>query len=238
MSPSESDVAQRLLQEQYTELATLAGGLAHEIKNPLSTLNLNLQLLAEDFATAESQKERRALAKIEVLQKECQRLEDILNDFLRFARASELHRQPTDLSALARDVVAFQEPGIKAAGLVLRTNLPEGLPQASLDADLIRQALLNLLLNAEQATPEGGELLVQTRAAGNWVYLAVIDTGAGMSPETLSKVFRPFFSTRKGGSGLGLPTTKRIVEAHGGQLNVESAVGKGTAFTIQLPIDA
>jgi signal transduction histidine kinase len=229
------DARHQWLLEQYTELASLAGGLAHEIKNPLSTLNLNLQLLAEDFEGAESQKERRAFQKIQTLQRECQRLEDILNDFLRFARVSDLSLEPTDVSQVVQELIDFEGPHAEASGIVLRENLPSGLPPVLLDRDFFKQALLNLMLNAQQAMPNGGELMLKTHADDHHVCVDVIDTGVGMSPETLDKIFRPFYSTRKGGSGLGLSTTKKIVEAHHGRLLVKSDVGKGTAFTIQLP---
>lgn len=224
------------LLDQYTELASLAGGLAHEIKNPLSTLNLNLQLLAEDFTEGASAKETRALKKIQTLQKECQRLEDILNDFLRFARVCDLIQKPTEVHTLVREMIAFQWPRLAAKGIVVRDDL-QPVPMVPLDGDFFRQAILNLLLNAEQAMPAGGELIVRTRADANSVTVEVIDTGEGMSPETLEKIYRPFYSTRAGGSGLGLPTTKKIIEAHHGALEVASEPGKGTAFTIRLPRD-
>lgn len=225
----------RWLLDQFTELAGLAGGLAHEIKNPLSTLNLNLQLLAEDFQNAESPTERRALKKIQVLQKECQRLEDILNDFLRYARVCDLHREPTDVNAVVREVIDFQAPQLRQHKIVVREQLGEALPPVLLDVDFFKQAILNLVLNAQQAMADGGELILKTRALGPHVFVDVIDTGTGIAEEALPKIFRPFYSTRKEGSGLGLPTTKRIVEAHQGRLLVDSQVGKGTAFSIQLP---
>jgi two-component system sensor histidine kinase HydH len=233
--PPGEDERNRRLVEQYTEIASLAGGLAHEIKNPLSTLNLNLQLLAEDFKQPESQSERRALQKIETLQKQCNRLEEILNDFLRYARIIELKLEESDVNAIVREMIEFQGPQAQAANTVLRDDLPEPLPPVKLDKDLFKQALLNLLLNAQNAMPKGGELIVRTRADDSSVYIDVIDTGVGIAPDALDKIFKPFFSTRPGGSGLGLPTTKKIVEGHHGRLLVESEQGKGTAFTIQLP---
>lgn len=239
MTPSTSekpDDERRRLLEQYTEIATLVGGLAHEIKNPLSTVNLNLQLLAEDFVDAQSQRDRRALHKIEIIQKECHRLEDILNEFLRFVRVMELELEPQDLNAIVAEMIDFHDPQAQLGGIVIRDSLPEDLPKVMLDADVFKQALLNLILNAMQAMPRGGDLMLRTRAEDGFVYLDVIDTGNGMSQESLAKVFRPFYSTRPGGSGLGLPTAKRIVEAHHGKLFVESEPGKGTAFTIRLPV--
>ena len=116
--------------------------------------------------------------------------------------------------------------------------MPGDLPPVALDADLFKQALLNLLLNAQQAMPDGGEITLQAGRDGDGVVLNVIDTGKGMAPEVAEKVFRPFFSTRPGGTGLGLATTRKIVAAHGGAIHVQSEVGRGSKFTIRLPAAA
>ena len=233
--PPGQDERHRQLIEQYTEIASLAGGLAHEIKNPLSTLNLNLQLLAEDFSDPKTQLQRRAVQRIDTLQKQCRRLEEILDDFLRFARVTDLKFEKTDLNAVVREMIEFQTPQAQVDGVVMRDDLREPLPLVRLDKNLFEEALLNLLLNAHHAMPRGGELILKTHADEHSVYLDVIDTGTGIPADALDRIFKPFFSTRKGGSGLGLPTTKKIVEAHYGRLLVESETGKGTAFTIQLP---
>jgi len=224
-----------LLEERYAELAALAGGLAHEIKNPLSTLNLNLQLLAEDFEEQESPRDRRAFEKIVRLQQVVQRLEDLLNDFLRYARVERLDPKPTKLAELVEEIVDFYGPQADANKIVLRSGVADDLPSVAVDRDLFKQALFNLLLNAQNAMPNGGELILRGRAEGDRVLLDVIDTGAGIKEEMKERIFQPFFSTRSGGSGLGLPTAKRIVDAHDGRLTVESTPGRGTAFTIDLP---
>jgi signal transduction histidine kinase len=225
--------------ESYTEMAELAGSFIHEIKNHLGTLGLNLQLLAEDFKEPESQPERRALQRIQRLQQECQRLADVSNDFLRFARVKDLDLKPAQLADVVRDLVEFFGPTARQANIEFKTYFPADLQAVNLDRDLFKQALLNLFLNAQQAMPQGGELTVQAWPASylpqGGVVLNVIDTGKGMKPEDLQRVFRPFFSTRPGGTGLGLPTTRRIVEAHGGTITVQSELGKGTQFTIYLP---
>ena len=113
--------------------------------------------------------------------------------------------------------------------------MPADLPPVALDADLFKQALLNLLLNAQQAMPDGGEITLQAVRDGDGVVMSVIDTGKGMAPEVLARAFRPFFSTRTGGTGLGLPTTRKIILAHHATLDAESEVGHGTKFTIRLP---
>ncbi|MBX9652020.1 two-component sensor histidine kinase [bacterium] len=234
-STSDQALQQARFEEQYRDLASLAGGLAHEIKNPLSTIRMNVQLLAEDLADPQTQEQRRALRKIDVVQRECDRLSEILDDFLRFARITELNLAPVDVNGIVEDIIEFSRPRIEAAGILLREDLPPNLPKVRLDADLFRQAMLNLLLNAESVMKSGGELIVQTRKSGSDVAIDVIDTGPGMTAELKEKIFKPFFSTRPGGTGLGLPTTKRIVEAHGGQITVDSEPGKGTAFHIAIP---
>lgn len=248
-----------MFSEQYTELAELAGGFIHEIKNHLGTLGLNLQLLAEDFQEPQTQRERRALERIQRLQHECQRLVDVSNDFLRFARDKELELVPADLAAVVEEMVDFFGPTARQANITIKCYFPADLPPVFLDRELFQQALLNLLLNAQQAMPNGGELTIQAlresvrkKASANapsnasplqpshspTVVLSLIDTGPGMSPEVLAKVFRPFFSTKPGGNGLGLPTTRKIIERHGGTIEAESEMGKGTKFTIRLPVES
>src|SRR5262249_7512426 len=145
----------------YAELAELAGGFIHEIKNHVSTLGLNLQLLAEDFEDPQSQRERRAVERISRLQGECQRLVDISNDFLRFARVKDLEFKPTSVREVIEELVDFFMPTARQAKIDIKSYLPTDLPAIPLDQEMFRQALLNLLLNAQQAMPEGGELTIQ-----------------------------------------------------------------------------
>ncbi len=228
--------AVRRLRAQCLEVSALAGGLAHEIRNPLSTMRLNLDLLAEDFADAEDPREQRALRKIDRLRVESHRLENILEDFLRFVRAQEPRRRPTDLNGVVEEVRDFCEAMGLESGIVTRSHYDPDLPPLPLDAELFKQALLNLIRNAQIAMPDGGELIIQTHRDANDAVLEVIDTGQGIAPEALPRVFDPFFSTRPKGSGLGLPTTRRIVESHGGAIAVESEPGRGSKFTIRLPL--
>jgi signal transduction histidine kinase len=120
--------------------------------------------------------------------------------------------------------------------VVIRTQYASDLPKVPLDAQLFKQALLNLILNAEHAMPDGGDLMLKTRRDGRWAVLEVIDTGVGMPEDVRARVFDAFYSTRPGGSGLGLPTTRKIIEAHGGTIHVQSVPGKGSQFTVRLPI--
>lgn len=223
------------LQAENTELATLAGGLAHEIRNPLSTIGMNLELLAEELESDDSQRARRMLRRIGNLQGECRNLEEILNAFLQFARAGELHLSDGNLNTIVSDYVDFLEPQANSMEVELRLHLDSDLPVVMLDKSLMRQALVNLCRNAIEAMPQGGSIDLLTRTRGDDVVLEIIDTGKGMDEKTRGQMFQAFFSTRSGGSGLGLPTVRRIVEAHHGRISCESEVGKGTRFTITLP---
>jgi signal transduction histidine kinase len=222
----------------YAALAELAGGFIHEIKNHLGTLGLNLQLLAEDFQDPQNPRERRALQRVQKLQGECQRLVDVANDFLRFARIKELPLEPTELSKVIEEMIDFFCPTAVAANIDVKAYLPADLPPVRLHKDMFKQALLNLMLNAEQAMPQGGALTIQAACEHGQVCLSLIDTGQGMAAEVAGHIFEPFYSTKPGGSGLGLPTTRKIIEAHHGQIDVQSEPGRGTKFTISLPIAA
>jgi two-component system sensor histidine kinase HydH len=223
------------LQSQYAEIASLAGGLAHEIRNPLSTMTLNLDLLLEDVAAAESPRERRMLQKISAVRKQCVQLERLLNDFLQFARVGSLERQSTDLNALVQEFIDFYQPQAKDLGIDISPHLAANLPPLSIDVGLFRQVLANLSRNAQQAMPKGGVLELQTYCRNDRVTLDIIDTGEGMSQETQAKMFDAFYSTKPDGSGLGLPTVRKIVEAHGGTIHCDSEPGRGTRFSISLP---
>lgn len=226
--------------ETYAEFAALVGALAHEIRNPLSTIRLNMELLAEDFENSDpesptKQRDRRAKAKIELVREECDRLQKLLGDFLDFARQESLSLEPGSLNEEIEQLLDFFAPRAREARVEIVRYLDPELPLVRLDRETFRSALLNLLINAVQAMDGGGQIVVRTRPAGLGVALELIDTGQGMSEETLAKVFRAFYSTKQGGSGLGLPTARKIVEAHGGSIDIESAPGRGTKVTIWLP---
>jgi signal transduction histidine kinase len=225
------------LQDRYAEMAQLAGGLAHEIRNPLSTMRLNLDLLAEDFAEPADQREKRIRQKLDRVRSETTRLESILENFLRFVRASKLRIQPVDLNTLIDEVRDFLEPLAAQHGVVIRTHYDPTLPPVPLDAELFRQHVLyNLMRNAQLAMPpEGGELHLVTRAEPDRAIVEITDTGCGIPPNDLDRIFTPFYSTRPGGTGLGLPLARRVVEAHGGSISVESEPGMGSRFTVALP---
>ena len=223
------------LEARYAEIATLAGGLAHEIRNPLSTIGMNLELMAEDLEAAESPRDRRLLNKVKLVQRECQHLEDILSAFLQFAKAGELELVESDLNELVEEFIRFYRPQADEHGIEISPHLEADLPTVRIDQSLMRQVLMNLALNAQNAMPDGGLLELQTYVRDGSVSLEFIDNGVGMDEHTRAKAFQVFFSTRKGGSGLGLPTVRKIVEAHNGTITCDSEPGRGTRFMMTLP---
>lgn len=254
--------------ERLAELGAMTGGLAHEIKNPLSTIGLNAQLLSEgleelpeDAPTPKDAKQR-LQRRLESLRRETERLRGILSDFLNYAGELRLENKPANLNQVIEELTDFFLPQAQQQGVRLRVDLEHEPVMAHCDVAHLKQAVLNLMLNAVQAMtrvpasnvgnsdgsmPQMKELILQTRRASStepnntpvsdapMSLIRVIDTGPGMSAETKAKLFTPYFTTRSGGSGLGLATTKRIIEAMGGKIGVESDVGKGAAFTIHLP---
>jgi signal transduction histidine kinase len=223
------------LRAQFIELAELAGSLAHEIKNPLSVIRMNMELLAEDFALPETPKERRALAKIEMVTRQCTRLENLLNDFLRFSRLRNLELRLGSLNEQIERVLDLFEPQAHENGVEVVRYLDPDLPSVKLDPETVQAALVNLVKNALEAMPNGGQFIARTRLTRTGVALDLIDNGTGMDEKTAMKMFEAFFTTKNGGSGLGLPTARKIIEAHGGRIDVHSEVGRGTQFTLEFP---
>jgi len=233
-------------QERVTFLARLAAGLAHEIKNPLSTMSINLALLEEEFDRAArtrapqkpepTAREKRCMKRIQTLHGEVRRLENIVEDFLRYARGGAIERTPHDLVALVREVLDFAATEDERQDIRHHVEVPSSLPMVRLDPGHLRQALLNLVVNARQAMPDGGELIVRVKRRGNFVEVSITDTGVGMSEEDLERCFDIYWSTKREGSGLGLATVRRIIDEHEGTIAVLSEQGRGTSFSIVLPL--
>jgi signal transduction histidine kinase len=236
--------------KQLEELSKLTGELAHEIKNPLSTIKINLKLVSEELADSKSaeagksdaasnqQQLARALRKMGVIQKEADRLEQILDDFLRYADRAELQLADVDVNELISDMVDFYSPQARSHSITIRHGLYGEPLVCKIDADMLKQVVLNLFINAQQAIKDGGELIVRTDKQKAQAVIQVSDTGSGIAADKLAHIFDAYYSSRPQGSGLGLPTAKRIVETHNGTLSVNSEPGKGTSFTITLPLKA
>lgn len=221
---------------QYTEIAKLAGGLAHEIKNPLSTIRLNMELLEEELLELQSSpQQRRAIRKVDIVKRECLRLEELLNDFLDYTRSHHLVFFPADANKDLREILDFFRPKAVESGIELITYFGNDLPTIAIDKRSFHRAILNLLLNALEAMPGGGQLVIRTRIVGSDIAIDLIDSGGGINHEIIENIFEPFFSTKQGGCGLGLPTVRRIIEGHGGRIGVESEPQRGTQFTLTFP---
>ncbi len=233
---AEQQAAFERLRHQYHEISQLAGALAHEIKNPLSVIGMNMELLAEDLAQPTTPMERRALAKVEIVKKQCRRLQILLDDFLRFARMRHLDMSAGSLNERVERVLALFEPQAREQHIDVVRYLDADLPLIMLDEQTLEAALVNLVKNAIEAMPEGGQLTVRTRLTRKGVALDLIDTGVGMDQVTAMHMFEAFYSTKDGGSGLGLPTARKGIEAHGGRIDVQSEVGRGTQFTLEFPM--
>lgn len=221
--------------QRLAELGTFTGGLAHEIKNPLSTVLLNLQLLQEDL-NANDPAHSRLSTRLNTVTREASRLRDILDDFLRFAGKIELSRQKVDLNAMLQELVDFFAPQAQLSRVKLRFSPKAGPLTVEVDPRLIKQTILNLMINGLQAMPSGGELILTAGAADDAAEVHVIDTGSGIPAEAIDKIFQAYYSTKKGGTGLGLAMSQRIVREHGGELTVSSEMGKGSDFKMRLPM--
>ena len=230
----EEEERRRRGEELHTLVGTMASGIAHEIRNPLSTLRMNLQLLREDWENPITEREQKGRKRIDVLLRETERMESVVSDFVRVAAGHALRPEPTSLNALTGELLDFLAPQAERAHIRLVRDFAKDLPVVQVDPNLIRQAILNLLVNAQQVLPSGGEIRVRTSENGEFVKLSVSDNGPGIPSEHREKIFNLYFSTKPGGTGLGLPMVKKIVEEHQGAIEVETELKKGTTFTICL----
>ena len=217
-------------------MATWVSALAHEIKNPLNTMRLNLLLLQEDWSQPDQSEKTKVLKRLETLRKEVDRLEETLNDFLRLARLPQPHLQPSNILSLLNEFLDFIEPEAQQLHIKVARDFHEDLPEVSVDSGQIKQALLNIVLNANQSMSGGGQLTVKAYRTNDHMSIDIADTGEGILPDRIDKLFGLFYSTKKEGTGLGLPIAARIVNMHGGNIRVKSQVDKGTTFSILLPI--
>lgn len=223
------------MRRQYHELAELAGSLAHEIKNPLSVIHMNTDLLCEELEESQWPGKRRAISKVDMIRQQCHRMENLLSDFLRFARMQDIEMTVASLNDQISVVLNLYQAQADKLNIRLERYLDPNLPHIRLNSSALQAALINLVKNALEAMPDGGELIVQTYSTPTGVALDMIDTGCGMDETTAMRMFEPFYSTKAEGSGLGLPTTRKIIEAHGGRINVQSEVERGTKFVIEFP---
>jgi len=216
--------------ERLAAVGQVAAGIAHEVRNPLSGIKMSAQVLRRRLRELDPAAEEN----VTVMLSEVSRLEVIIDDLLTFARPTTLAPEPGDLNAVIADVLDFMARQLEHAGIAVRRELAAGLPAVPLDAPRVRQVVLNLVLNAAEAMPNGGTLVARTRATEREVVAEFDDTGHGIPPDAAGKVFEPFFTTKRGGSGLGLGVSRTLIEAHGGSLAFEP-LNVGTRFRFTLP---
>jgi signal transduction histidine kinase len=221
-------------QERLAALGHLGAGVAHEVRNPLNAISMGIQRLQVEFSPVEGEEEFRHLCTI--IRGEVARLNGIVQEFLQLARAPTLQREPAALETLLHEVASLMEAEANVHAVSLQLKVPAGLPPLVVDRQQLKQALINLILNAIQATPSGGAVRVTAEAEAETVCLWIIDSGSGIAPELLDRIFDPYFTTKPDGSGLGLPIALRIIQAHGGTLEVANAIGGGTRVVVRLPL--
>jgi signal transduction histidine kinase len=222
--------------ESLASLTTLAAGVAHEIKNPLGSLSIHIQLIQKTLVSGGSAYNKAIDKYLSVVNEEIARLNQIVVDFLFAVRPMNMELRYGDINALISEVAEFVSYELKAAGIDCVLDLREDLPCVNFDERFMKQALLNLIKNAIAAMDGGGRFSIKTAVLDETVLITVSDNGAGISEENLPKIFEPYFTTRETGSGLGLTLVFKIIREHQGEITVKSRQGEGTAFTITLPV--
>jgi signal transduction histidine kinase len=222
------------------EVASQLGArVAHEIKNPLNSIGLIIDHLRDRFAPVKPVEREKFLELSDNMKREVERLNKIVEGFLRSAKPSSLYRQPTDLNNLIDETVASITPEAEQQGVKIHRHYDQRLPKIAVDYHQVRQALLNLIINALQAMPDGGEIHISTAMRNDEdreVMISIRDTGHGIPPENISRLFDPYFTTKERGFGLGLSIVERIVQDHRGRIEVNSQIGNGSVFTLLFPI--
>lgn len=221
--------------EQFSALTLLAAGVAHEIGNPLNSLDIHLQLMQRRAKKLAARFREGFEESIAVARQEVARLDHIITQFLRAIRPQPLVLRMANLNAIVKESVAFLEAEITNRDVLVELELDDALPPLELDADQIKQAIYNVIRNAFQAMKSGGILRIRSRVDEVHAILAISDTGGGIDPEHISKIFEPYFTTKTGGSGLGLLIVRRIIRSHGGEMMIESSPTQGLTLTIRLP---
>ncbi len=216
-------------------IEAVAAGIAHEVRNPLNALQINLQILDQELRALLPEGSGHIYAVLGKISREVSNLDNFVSEFLRYARPPRLKLELVPVGQVLGDLVTFLGPQFADKQVALRLAVGGGPKQIRADSFQLKLALLNLLLNALQATPAGGTVEIAAARDGAQLSIEIRDSGEGVAPERIERVFDVFFTTREGGTGLGLPIARRIIDEHGGSLVLESAPGRGTVARILLP---
>ncbi len=224
---------ERLLRsEKLASLGELAGSVSHELRNPLGVIRNSVYFLKMKLGQA--LKDEKIKKHLDILEKEIELSDKIINDILAFARIKETRLAETDINYIIKNILKVTK---NPKNIKITLQLNSNLPHISADEVQLKQAFSNIMLNAVQAMPDGGELTIASRTNNENIEVDISDTGTGISKEDLDKIFNPLFSTKAQGTGLGLTVCQGIIEIHGGSIEAESEIGKGTKFIVKLPIN-
>jgi PAS domain S-box-containing protein len=222
-------------QNQLSTIGILASWVAHEVRNPLTAINVHLELLKEEVLNPSEGSKEEIATIIQTIQSEVERLDNNVRGFLDFSKLPPLKREPTDLNQFIKSIEWFINSEAQQADVKVVTQLGEDLPRIPIDTNQLTLAIINLVKNSIQAMPSGGNLTITTSNNAESISLTINDEGEGIAPENMDKIFDFLFSTKPHGSGLGLPICRRIIKEHGAEISFESTIGKGSTFTISFP---
>jgi signal transduction histidine kinase len=225
------------LAERLSSLGHLAAGVAHEIRNPLNAIGMGLQRLKREFLPQDALKQEEYSSFTALILNEIRRMNEIIEQFLTLSRPFQLNLRESSLQDLLKNLVTFFQEEASSLGITLQTKIPSDLPLIKMDPERLTQAFINIMKNGMQAMGQGGILRIETKSLKDGIEVIISDAGPGIPPGQMEKIFNYYYTTKEKGVGLGLPIAHRIVEAHGGQLMVESRVGVGTKVTVILPME-
>jgi len=224
------------LAERLSSLGHLASGVAHEIRNPLNAMGMGLQRLKREFLPQDESKREEYISFMELILKEIRRVNEIIEQFLTLSRPFQLNLRESSLQDLLKNLVTLFHEEASSLRITLQAKIPTDLPLIKMDPERLTQAFINIMKNGMEAMDQGGTLHIKIKSIKEGVEVIISDSGPGIPPEQMEKIFNYYYTTKEKGVGLGLPIAHRIIEAHRGQLKIESRVGSGTEVTVTLPV--